>query len=305
MQFPAVAKPPVGILFDTALDRIDEVLALALLHGLEGKGDAHIAAVCVSRPDLAAARFCDTLSLFYASATTGAAAMFMHRSPIGLADGKAAATPAMLSGPFAPASLVKSIDDTADPATLMRNELMAQYDQNAAIVLSGPSADLARLLGMYGVKDWITRKVRLLCMTGQATPIADWPTPVVTVGPEIGEALPFPGGSMAQDFAYAPAHPVVAAYRAYKTMPYDAPSCAMAAMLYAARPNENYFGVSGGKLVFDPRQKERVVTAYVELASAKPVPRKPHRPPANEKKKDEPKRDESKPAASQDHAVRF
>ncbi|MGA2133807.1 MAG: hypothetical protein ABSH50_16050 [Bryobacteraceae bacterium] len=296
MQFPAVAKPPVGIIFDTALDRIGDVLALAMLHGLEGKDEARVAAIAISRPDLAAAQFCDSLGLFYASATTGTAAMFLHRSPIGLADGNPAATPAMLAGPFEPKSVVSSVIDTADPATLIRNMLMAQYDQNAAIVVSGPPTDLTRLLEMDGVKDLLARKVRLLCVAGPTAPIAGWPTPIVTVGPEIGAALPFPGDSIAKDFAYAPTHPVAAAYRAYQPMPYDAPSCAIAAVLYAARPKETYFKVVDGKLTFDPEQKDRIIRAYVELASAKPVPRKPRRPP-DDKKKDEKKDPEKKPDA--------
>src|ERR1035438_652803 len=91
MQFPGPAKPPVGIVFDSAMHRIDEVLALAMLHGFDGKEQARIAAIAVSSGDLKAAQFCDTLRLFYASATTGPAAMFMHGMPIGLADGKPAA----------------------------------------------------------------------------------------------------------------------------------------------------------------------------------------------------------------------
>ncbi len=78
MQFPAVAKPPVGIVFDSAMDRIDDVLALAMLHGFVGKDQARIAAIAVSRADLQAAQFCDAVRLFYASATTGTAAMFMQ-----------------------------------------------------------------------------------------------------------------------------------------------------------------------------------------------------------------------------------
>ena len=74
MQFPGAAKPAVGIVFDSAMGRIDDVLALAMLHGFEGKEQAHVAAVCVSSADLRAAQFCDGLSHFYASATTGTAA---------------------------------------------------------------------------------------------------------------------------------------------------------------------------------------------------------------------------------------
>ena len=73
----------------------------------------------------------------------------------------------------------------------------------------------------------------------------------------------------------------------------------MTAALYAVRPSENYFQLSepgtitasadgklqfsasaGGKhrnLIFDPAQKDRILQAYVELASTKPVPRRGRR----------------------------
>ncbi len=306
MQFPAVAKPPVGILFDSAMDRIDDVLALAMLHGFDGKDQARIAAIGISNSNLQAAQFCDAVRLFYASATTGTAAMFMHSMPVGLADGKAAPASPMLAAAMAQGrTVIKDVNDTADVATLFRNALMAYHDQNAAVVLSGPANDLAKLLDMYGVKDWIAHKVRLLSMTEQGLHsdaaaarkvLAEWPSPMITVGQEIGDQLPFPGAGIDRDFAYAAAHPVAEAYRAYKPMPYDAPSAAMAAMLYAVRPNDGYFKLSeseAGKprrLLLDPSQKERVIAAYVEMASAKPVPRKPRHPP--DEKKDEKKADE-------------
>ena len=304
MQFPGAAKPPVGIVFDAAMDRIDDVLALAMLHGFEGKDQARIAAICVSTGDLRAAQFCDAVGHFYASATTGQAAMFMHFTPIGLADGKPAAEATLFTKPAA-ATTIKGIDDTADPATLIRNALMGQYDQNAAVVLSGPATDLAKLLDMFGVKDWIARKVRLLCVaeTGvQADAAAarkvftEWPTPIMMVGREIGDALPFPGASIDKDFAYSSTHPIADAYRAYKPMPYDASSWAMAAMLYAVHPNDGYFKLSGSgnprALTLDPEQKERIIRTYIEMASAKPVPRKPRRPPDDKDKKEEEKKKE-------------
>ena len=308
MQFPAAAKPPVGVVFDSGMGRIDDVLALAMLHGFDGNDQARIAAICVSSGDLQAAQFCDAVGHFYASATTGPAAMFMHFTPIGLADGKPARRIADVRKPVGnPAypNSVKGINDTADPATLIRNELMAQYDQNAAVVLSGPATDLAKLLDMFGVKEWIARKVRLLCVTDAGIHaeaaaadkvFAEWPTPIVTVGREIGEALLFPGDSIEKDFAYVNAHPVVDAYRAYQPMPYDAPSGAMAAMLYAVHPNDGYFKLSGTgnrrDLILDPEQKERIIRTYIEMASAKPVPRKPRHPPDD--KKDEKKEEEKK-----------
>jgi hypothetical protein len=46
-------------------------------------------------------------------------------------------------------------------------------------------------------------------------------------------------------------------------------------------------------LVLDPEQKERIIRTYTEMASAKPVPRKPRRPP-DEKDKDKDKKEEDK-----------
>ncbi len=212
-------------------------------------------------------------------------------------------------------SAIKSIDDTADSGTFIRNSLEAYHDQNAAVVLSGPATDLAKLLDMYGVKDLIASKVRLLCLTetglesdaaAARAVIARWPSPIVMVGRDIGESLPFPAESIERDFAYSTEHPVVDAYRAYKPMPYDAPSYAMAAMLYAVRPKEGYFQLSEAqsgqprRLIFDPAQKERIIKLYIEMATAKPVPRKPRRPPDDKKteKKADEKKDEKKDSAN-------
>ena len=138
--------------------------------------------------------------------------------------------------------------------------------------------------------------------------LAEWPTPIVAVGTEVGDGLPFPGSSIEKDFAWAPDHPIVDAYRAFRAMPYDSAAPSMAAVLYAVRP-DGYFKLSApgtigvledgrtrftpgadGRhryLVIDPAEKERVLRAYVELASAKPVPRQFGRRP-NQKKDDEP-----------------
>src|SRR2546422_413329 len=115
---------------------------------------------------------------------------------------------------------------------------------------------------MPDMQGWISAKVRYLVVAAGSYPsgppefgiqgdiaaakrlFAGWPGQIVAVGSEIGAALPFPGSSIEKDFSWAPLHPVVDAYRAFQPMPYDAPSTALAAALYAVRPNENYFKVS-------------------------------------------------------------
>src|SRR5439155_26792549 len=141
----------------------------------------------------------------------------------------------------------------------IRTALSAQHDQNAVAVLAGPASNLVRVLDLPGVRDLAVHKLKMLVVAAGAYPsggpefaiqedvpaarrlFAEWPTGIVAVGAEVGEALPFPGSSIEKDFAWSPAHPVVDAYRAYKPMPYDAPTTAMAAALYAVRPHKGYF----------------------------------------------------------------
>ena len=113
-------------------------------------------------------------------------------------------------------------------------------------------------------------------------------------GAELNEALPFPGSSLDAIAAWAPNHPVVDAYRAFKPMPYDAPTQALAAVLSTVSPEENYFALSepgtitildNGRtrftpaptvahhyLIARPEQKERVLETYVKLITTQPPP---------------------------------
>ena len=71
-------------------------------------------------------------------------------------------------------------------------------------------------------------------------------TPIYSVSAELGAQIPFPGASIDKEFVTVnpDSNPLIAAYRAYKTMPYDTSAPAMVAALYAARPKEGYFNVS-------------------------------------------------------------
>jgi hypothetical protein len=111
-------------------------------------------------------------------------------------------------------------------------------------------------------------------------------------GTELNDALPFPGSSLDAIAQWAPEHPVVDAYRAYKSMPYDAPTQAMAAVLHAVSPEENHFALSesgtiailddgrtrftaspDGRhryLIAKPEQKESVLRTYVQLVTEQP-----------------------------------
>ncbi len=263
LQFPEEKKPPVGVVFDTTMGRsIDEALALALLHGLEGKNEMRLASVSVINPDLQAAAFCDVIGRFYASSGDLSPSGFVHTLPVGLstdrkvpADGDVPMLKAALAATTAKSDIVK-LNDTAEPTALIRNALTAQYDDNSIVILAGPATNLVKVMELTGALDLIGRKVRLLCwvtsdfnvktdVAAAKELLAKWPTPIVTASADLGAALPYPGASIAKDYSWSPAHPIVKAYEAFHPMPYDAPAPDMAAVLYAIRPKENYFKLSG------------------------------------------------------------
>jgi inosine-uridine nucleoside N-ribohydrolase len=326
MQTQGQDKSPVGIIFDCGMgDSVDEALALALLYGFDGKNEARVISLSVSKPNLKAAALCEAIARFYNGASSGAFGAVGRTLPVGLADeGKSPGDTPMLTGPLSRLNGdgapmynhgIEKLSDTAEVRALIRNALSQQPDQSCVVVLTGPATNLARTLYLPGVKELISRKARFLSVAGGAYVdgppqfnikadiaaakklFAEWPTPIVAVGGEIGASLLFPASSIENDFAWAPAHPVVDAYRAYKAMPYDAATSAMAALLYAVRPQGNYFKLSepgtisalddgrtkftpspDGKhryLILDPERKELVIKTYTELASAKPVPRQP------------------------------
>jgi inosine-uridine nucleoside N-ribohydrolase len=265
-------KPAVGIVLDTALSRIDDVLAMALLYGLDGKKEERLVSVSVCRANLKAAIYSDVVGRFYAGAVSGAIGFGGRTLPVGLADSgplkddlpffTQPLTHMMLDGKPAYNSDIKTDLDTAEIVAVVRNALTAQWDGNTIIVVNGPATNIARVLATGNSKDWIQRKVSLLVFAGgrfASGPadenikadvasarklFAEWPTPIVVCGAEMDGLVSYPGSSIENDFAWSTAHPVVDAYRAAGKMPYDAPVWAMHAGLYAVRPKENYFKVS-------------------------------------------------------------
>jgi inosine-uridine nucleoside N-ribohydrolase len=327
MQSPEKEKLAVGIVFDSAMgNRIDDVLALALLYGFVGKREARVVSISLSKSSLKTAAFCDAVARFYAKAAGGE-----HHSTlsIGLSvDGRIPADTPLITAPLSKRRgdgalvyehQIQKFNDTADPVTSIRNALTAQRDQNCIVVLTGPATNLAKLIDLRGAKELVVTKVRFLAFAAGAYPngqpetnirgdipaarklFAEWPTPIIASGYEIGKALLFPASSIEKDFAWAPDHPIVDAYRAFKPMPYDAPTWAAAAALYAVHPDQGYLKLSeqgtihvldsgrtkfvlspGGShryLILDPAQKDRIIQTFTEIASAKPAPKEPSPPP--------------------------
>jgi inosine-uridine nucleoside N-ribohydrolase len=149
-----------------------------------------------------------------------------------------------------------------EAAGLIRGILAAEKDKSVTIVQVGFSTNLARLMESAEDRGLVARKVKLLAVMAGAFPdgkpeynvktdipaaqklFANWPTPIVASGFEIGLSILYPASSIQHDFSYAPDHPIVDAYRAYKAMPYDRPTWDPTAALYAIRPEAGYFSLS-------------------------------------------------------------
>ena len=272
MQAPARQLPT--LLFDSPIeDGIGHVLALTMLLGFGAKGDARLSSLSVSRNNLRTAAFCDLMTRFFgAPLSIGMSEQGAPETTIApmLAAALDRKTPE--GKPLYPRNISR-FNETADPVALIRNALSAQPDQNSTVILSGPPANLLGLLALPEGKSLVKKKVRTLVIAGTAETakqLAEWPSPVVVAGEDLGPALKFPAESIDRDFDWATNHPLLDAYRAANTMPYDTASSAMAAALYAAHPDSSYFKVSGQQLMADPGQKDQIVQAYRQAASAKP-----------------------------------
>jgi mono/diheme cytochrome c family protein len=270
---PRKPLPPPGVVFDTSLDTIDQVLALSMLFGFESARQARIPSLSTSRSSLPAATFLDVVARFFDGEQPGRAFVSRSPLPIGMPD---AGPPHDHVPPMLAAVLDKAdgngrpvytrhitqVNETADPVAQIRNGLSAQLDGNAAVILAGLSANLVALLGRPDGREWAGRKARVLCVAagrfdpGPADPLvaadvpgfrtllAEWPTPIVLGGLELDDTLRFPGTSVDTSFEWAAHHPVADAYRAAGRMPYDASARACAAVLHAVNPEDGAFTLS-------------------------------------------------------------
>jgi hypothetical protein len=177
------------------------------------------------------------------------------------------------------------------------------FSPQSAMVLSASPTSLAKSLDLLGVKDLYQARVKRLVIVESGVSghdpasarklLSEWPTPVVYCPRAIGEQLPFSGAALDTVFNWAPAHPVVDAYRAFKPMPYDVPLHDLAAMHYAVKPDAGFFVLSEPgalsvandgtftfaagpgntrQLVLQPTKRAEALDALIAMAATQPPP---------------------------------
>ena len=303
---PALVAEPVRVIFDTDIGNdVDDALALAILHGLESRGEAKILAVTITKDNKYAASFIDCVNTFYGRPGIPIGVVRNGKTPEDSAMIRVPATRRNADGSFVYAHRITDGGRAPDAVSVLRSVLEKQPDASVVFIQVGFSTNLARLL--EAAPDLVARKVRLLSAMAGSFPrgdpednvktdipaarrvFRDWPSPIVFSGFEIGQALLFPAASIEHDFAWAANHPVAEAYRNYMPMPYDRPTWDLTAALYGVRADRGYFSISQpgtvdvddeGRTVFtpnakgtrrylilEPEQKARVLEALILLAS--------------------------------------
>lgn len=267
---------PVPFIFDTDIGNdVDDVLALGMIHALQNRGECELLAVTITKDNPLAAPFTDAVNTFYGR---GNIPIGVCDSGVTPADGKF--NP--LSQQRDDSKLRYPHDlksgNTPSAVSVLRRALADAEDLSVVIAQVGFSTNLAELLesspddiSPLSGQQLVAKKVKLLSiMAGafQQIPGKDgspydhkeynvikdipsakklattWPTDIVWSGFEIGIAVPYPHQSIEQDYRYAQHHPLRDAYVAYNPPPHNRPTWDLTSVLYAVRPDREYFGLS-------------------------------------------------------------
>lgn len=121
---------------------------------------------------------------------------------------------------------------------------------------------------------------------------ANSPVPMVFTPWTLGEQIQYPGKSIAEDYTWAEANPMVEGYKAYLQMPYDRPTWDVIAAYYACDPTAPVFQLSEagdikvvgrGVTIFTPNpngksrilipnetQRKQILDNFIKINSSKP-----------------------------------
>ena len=181
-QGRGAVRPPIGVALDADFgNRLDAMMAVAMLNGFTARTEARRISLSVSQPSLTSAKLADVVSGFYRPRPVGGpggGVGAITEGMIGMPEGNSGSddkaalgallTKASAEGTPLYTSTISGLVNTAESGILIRNLLLAQHDGNAAIVLAGPATGLVRILGLYRSGPQITAKCKVLVVAAGA-----------------------------------------------------------------------------------------------------------------------------------------
>jgi len=276
----AQGPEPVRIIFDTDIGNdVDDTLAMGVIHALQNRAECQLLAVTITKDNQYAAPMVCAVNTFYKRPNIPVGIV---RGGVTPDDGKYLKQVVLMKtekgGDAFPSTILPG-GNVPDAVTVLRKTLAAEANGAVVVVQVGFSTNFARLMesGPDAISpltglELIRKKVRLLSiMAGIFGPgythveynidcdlpsakklIADWPTPIVFSGFEIGDVIQYPALNIQNDYNYVKQHPLKEAYRFYRGLENSQPTFDLTSVLYAVRPNHGYFDLSEpGTVVLD------------------------------------------------------
>ncbi|MDL2304853.1 nucleoside hydrolase [Bacteroides sp. OttesenSCG-928-D19] len=270
---------PVPVILDTDVGNdIDDVLAMQMLFNYEDEGLIDLLGITISKSNPYSIEYIDAycrlngrpdMPLGFAyNGVNSEDGGYLRQTLDTIIDGKKI---------LHPQRTIKS--NLPEGYKLLRKMLASQADSSVVFVAVGPETNLARLLksspdefSPLNGKALVAKKVKLLSvmaglfgnefdfpewnvmqdLDATRTVFANWPTPLIASGWELGNKLLYPHQSILNDFPNSYKHPLCVSYKVYDKMPYDRQTWDLTSVLQAIEPGQNYFTLSpAGKITID------------------------------------------------------
>lgn len=258
-----------AVIFETDMGNdIDDALALDLLFKSVDRGDIDLLGISVHKNNPHAAEFIDIMRCWYG---------YRH-VPIGVntrcvtdtgCDDYTTRVCRLRDAQGKPLFARSKRPRYEEAVDMYRRLLASQPDHSVVIVTVGFSTTMADLLrsgadrhSPLSGRELVARKVKLFSIMAGEFDMADYaeynvwndvpsaqyffaqsPVDMVVTPFTIGTKVNYPGRSIAEDFDWGRAHPMVEAYKAYRQMPYDRPTWDVIAACYACDPEAEFFSL--------------------------------------------------------------
>jgi inosine-uridine nucleoside N-ribohydrolase len=264
----AAAVVPVPVIFETDMGNdIDDAMALDLLYKAMDDGKIKLLGISSHKQSRHTTEFIDIMNTWYGYPSIAIAHAAKAAPNGGMADYTETVCNMKRSDGSPLFDRSKTAADIEEPAAMYRRLLAAQPDRSVVIVsvgfcttvaalLDSPADSISSLIG----RELVRQKVKFISVMGGSFGkdkcseynilsdiaaaqkfFAEWTSPIVLSPVEAGFMVEYPAESIERDFAWAPAHPLVAGYKAYKKMPYNSPTWDLTSALYAIDPATDMF----------------------------------------------------------------